>query len=93
MANNQQLEPGVDVADPAASGGMAYPSTVVFFQLKGDQGNIHLIWTNTAITPSSTVLANAPNGSLCFAMAGSKIWIKQGAFGLTNGTWVGVAVS
>ena len=90
MANNQQLAPGYQPVDYVAQ--YAYPSTVLVFPMVSSQGQIHFIISSAAITPSSTVLAKAPNGSICIdahATSSYAIWIKSqtSGFGAIDGTW------
>lgn len=89
MANNQQLYAGAQPTDPVAS--YAYTSTTLVFPMVSSQGQIHLIFSSATITPSSIVLAKAPNGSICINLVagGVVIWIKDigSGFGAINGTW------
>ena len=90
MANNQQLTFGTQPVDYVAQ--YAYPSTVLVFPMVSSQGQIHLIISSAAITPSASVLAKAPNGSICIdahATSGAMLWVKSqtSGFGAIDGTW------
>ena len=88
MASEQQLVAGEDVVDLYAAYG--YPVTCYVTQFKSGTTAIHIIWSFAAITPSSIVLAKAPNGSICIDVYSKQIWIKQttgGAAGGIDGTW------
>ncbi|HMD14781.1 MAG TPA: hypothetical protein VKI62_09165 [Bacteroidota bacterium] len=68
---------------------LGYPTTAFVEVVDSYAGQLHRIWDNGGVAPSTTVCANAPNGSVLFDTTSTHhIYIKSGAVGSGNtGTW------
>ncbi len=87
MAQNQILFAGQDNVDVVAAYG--YPATCLVEQVKNGAAVIHKIWYGGA---SSTLFANAPNGSILYNTASTPhIELKKGTLGASDGTWSVIA--
>jgi hypothetical protein len=64
-----------------------YPATAKVFRMLSDEGEMHLIHYGA---DPGVLFAKAPNGSIVVGDAG-KLYVKNGAFGAANGSWVAQA--
>lgn len=87
------LTPVVATRPPADSTTFGYPAAALVIQFQNESNVIHWIYgSGDASDAPGSLYANAPNGSIYIPLtttAGNyKIYVKEGAKGLKNGTWV-----
>lgn len=62
----------------------AYSTTAIVFEVANGDYKVHFIWETANYSAGN--FANAPNGSMVFAQADSKVYQKSGALGKIDGT-------
>lgn len=93
MAKESMLTNVVATRPPSDAGTFGYPDAALVTQFQNEGNAVHLILgSGDASDAPGSLYANAPNGSIYIPLtttAGNfKIYVKFGAKGLKNGSWV-----